>query len=186
MVTGPINNVSAGPAIAHRILLVEDDEQTAESLKILLGNQGYDVIVAKDGGQAQSSFVMRKPDFVILDLMLPSESGFEVCERMKQSDESIPVLIVSVIDMQDSRNLAERIGADGYLTKPVEPAMLLESITEISQRVWNRAHGVETQEKNRIRFNCSCGKRFKVSPVHRGRTMTCPDCGTPLVVPWHE
>ena len=186
MARGPVDSISSGAVIAHRILVVEDDPQAAESIKSFLEQGGYHCIVAKDGGQAHSAFTRRRPDFVILDIILPSESGYEVCERMKQTDETVPVLVVSAIALQDSKDLAVRVGADGYLTKPFEPEALLKQISEISQRVWEKHHLSQPKEERRIRFSCRCGKRFKVSPVHKGRTLTCPECGEPLIVPRHE
>jgi len=173
-------------AIAHRILVVEDDEKQRESLKELLLERGYLVQTAKDGGQARSGFAMYKPDFVILDLIMPGESGFEICEWMKQQNESIPVMVLTEITLDDARSLATRVGADAYLTKPVGPDVLLGQIQEIAQVVWDRTHLTQPKEDRRVRFNCRCGKRFKVSNKHRGRTLTCPDCAEPLVVPYHD
>ena len=129
---------------------------------------------------------MHKPDFVILDLILPGESGFEICERMKQADKSVPVLILSAIEMDDSRNLAERVGADGYLAKPFDPNELLACIETLAERVWTRAHSLEPKSESRVRFQCRCGKKFKVSESHRGKSLTCPECGEPVVVPMHD
>ena len=180
-----VEGVSAG-ALAHHILLVEDDPSSAESLKVLLELHGFRVQVAKDGGQAHSAFRMRRPDFVILDLILPGENGFELIDRMKHSDETVPVLVLSAIALEDAKTLSERLGADGYMTKPAAPNALLEEIKSIAQRIWERTHQGQPKEEKRIRFTCRCGKKFKVSPVHRGRTLTCPDCGEPLIVPRHE
>ncbi|HLQ45052.1 MAG TPA: response regulator [Planctomycetaceae bacterium] len=180
-----VEGVSA-EALAHHILLVEDDPASAESLKVLLEQHGFRVQVAKDGGQAHSAFRMRRPDFVIMDLILPGENGFEVIDRMKHSDETVPVLVLSAISLEDSKALSERLGADGYMTKPASPNDLLEEIKSIAQRIWERTHQGQPKEEKRIRFSCRCGKKFKVSPVHRGRTLTCPDCGEPLIVPRHD
>ncbi len=165
------------------VLVVEDDVDSAELLKTILERQGFKVRVAKDGGQAQATFVMQRPDFVLLDLILPGESGYEICERLKHTDDSIPVLIVSAIDMQDSRDLAERVGADGYVTKPYEPDRLIAKMREVAKRVWERTHLEQEPDPTRVRFNCTCGKRFRVSASHRGKSMTCPQCGEPVTVP---
>jgi len=172
--------------IAHRILIVDDDPDITAALKKLLQDNGFDVLTAKDGGQAHSTIAMRQPDFVILDLILPGESGFEVCDHIKRHHSDLPVLILSVIDMPDSRELATRVGADGYLTKPFDPDRLLAKIAQIAQKRWKKAHLGQTDEQGRIRFTCGCGKKFRVSAVHRGRTMTCPDCGSVLTVPSHN
>lgn len=176
---------SAG-AIASRILVIENDPNEAAAMRTLLLEHGYQVQVAKDGGQAHSSFQMYKPDFVIMEVILPGETGFEVCEHMKQRNSAIPVLVVSEITLEDARSLAMRVGADGYLTKPYSPQVLLSQISEIAQVVWERTHLGKGAEEGRVRFNCRCGKRFKVRAKHRGRTLTCPDCGEPVIVPHHD
>jgi DNA-binding response OmpR family regulator len=165
------------------VLLVEDDVDSANVSKLILQRHGMSVKIAKDGGQAQASFVMQKPDFVILDLILPGESGFEICERLKHTDDNIPILIFTAIDSDESRALATRVGADGYLTKPADPECLVSTIHRIAQAVWARVRLGEGKESDRIRFTCICGKRFRVSTAHRGRSMTCPQCGEPLTVP---
>lgn len=174
--------------IVNRILLVEDEADTAEFIKTLLEKEKYSVLVAKDGGQGQSMFVMKQPDFVILDLILPGESGFEVCERFKTTDRNIPVLILSAIDMEDAFELGKRVGADAYLTKPFEPKVLLQTIKDTAQAVWARTHVVEEEEPqdSRVRFSCRCGKKFKVSSSHRGKSLNCPNCGNTVVVPRHD
>lgn len=187
MSSGRFGNLTSGRAIAHQILLVEDDPDTATFIKELLESKGYRVKIAKDGGQAHSAFLMHKPDFVILDLILPGESGFEICERLKQFDEATPVMILSAIDMEQSKNLAQRVGADGYLTKPFDPEELLEQIMTIAENVWAKRHmrNPAHEAGQRIRFHCRCGKKFKVSASHRGKSMTCPECGEPVTVPMH-
>jgi two-component system, OmpR family, response regulator len=168
----------------NMVLLVEDDPEPAALIKQMLERSHVTVRVAKDGGQAQASFTMHRPDFVILDLILPGESGFEICERLKHADDSVPVLVLSAIDMEDARELATRVGADGYLVKPVEPEQLVASIRQIAEVVWQKSHlGKYESELERVRFTCVCGKKFKVSAAHRGKSMTCPQCGEPLTVP---
>ena len=176
------------PSIVNHILVVEDEQDTALFLKTLLEEHAYHVTIAKDGGQAHSAFRMHKPDFVILDLIIPHESGFEICERMKQEERQIPILIVTAIDSPDSRQLATRVGADGYLLKPFNPAELLELIQEISNDLWEQEHLTPSQEKTeeRIHILCPCGKKLKVRTKHRGRTMTCPVCNETLVVPLYD
>lgn len=181
-----ISGNETGGAIAHRILVVEDDQKQRDALKELLQEHGYLVQTAKDGGQARSGFSMYKPDFVILGLIIPGESGFEICEWMKQQNDTVPVMVLTEITLDDARSLATRVGADAYITKPVGPAVLLGQIQEVAQQVWEENHSAQPKEERRVRFNCRCGKRFKVSPKHRGRTLTCPDCAEPLVVPYHD
>lgn len=165
------------------VLVVEDEADSADILKSILERQGFKVRIAKDGGQAQATFVMQKPDFVILDLILPGESGFEICERLKHTDDAIPVLIVTGIDLPESRELAQKVGADGYVTKPYRPEELIAKMREVANAAWERTHLEQDADPMRIRFVCSCGKKFKVSSTHRGKSLTCPQCGEPVAVP---
>jgi DNA-binding response OmpR family regulator len=167
----------------NMVLVVEDDADSAELLKTILERQGFKVRLAKDGGQAQATFVMQKPDFVILDLILPGESGFEICERLKHTDDTIPVLICTAIDLPESRELAQKVGADGYVTKPYQPNDLIAKMREIANLVWEKSHLDHDPDSMRVRFVCSCGKKFKVSSTHRGKNLTCPQCGEPVAVP---
>lgn len=188
MSSGAANDTRLTPAIVHRILVVEDDPESASFLKTLLEQKGYDPVIARDAGQAHSMFTMRKPDFVILDLILPGvETGFEVCERLKGLEKYVPILVLTAIDMDDSRNLAQRVGADDYLTKPYDPDDLLARIPALAQKLWEQSRADDVKEGNQpVRFSCRCGKRFKVSHQHRGKTLTCPNCGEPVLVPRHD
>ena len=174
---------------AHRILVVDDYLPTANSIKVYLEERGFSVSVAKDGGQAHSEFAIAKPDVVVLDLILPGESGFEVCDRIKRIDEHIPVIVLSAIPMQKSKKLALSIGADAYMVKPCEPERLLQTINRISQRNWLQSRDSKPRRQtddSRIHFDCKCGKRLKARLAHRGRTMICSDCGNKLIVPLRE
>src|SRR5690606_28836288 len=104
----------------------------------------------------------------------------------QQTDDTVPILILSAIDMEDARALATRVGASGYLTKPFDPDELIVEIHRIAQKNWERLHRTPVTEDKRVRFSCRCGKRFKVSVAHRGKSLTCPECGEPVLVPRHE
>jgi len=167
---------------------VDDNDSVLESLTAVLEGAGYDVVVARDGGQAHSAFTMRHPDLVLCDLKLAgNETGFEICERFKQANRKIPVVMLTAIDLPRARRLAERVGADGYLTKPIPAAELLVHIRQIADAVYQKALAEDSPATTpqAIRFACRCGKRFKVSEQHRGKALTCPSCGEPVIVPRH-
>ena len=169
------------------VLVIDDDPTDAAFVREALEQKQISVRVARDGGQAQATFSMHKPDFIILDLVLPGESGFEICERIKKLDENVPVLVLTAVDFEDSRELVRRVGADGYLLKPIDTSTLIETVKEIAETVWERTHLEKRRtDGERIRFLCHCGKRFKVSATHRGKSLTCPQCGEPLIVPKHS
>jgi len=183
MQTDELRYTAQTGAVAHQILVVEDDPDTASVLKEALHANGFNASIAKDGGQAQSTFVMYKPDVVILDLILPKESGFEICERLKKTNESVPVIVLTAIDLPESRLLATRVGADAYLNKPCDPEQLIQTIREVAEKSWRKQHMKQPVSEERVRFSCRCGKRFKVKALHRGKTLTCPECGEQLNVP---
>lgn len=183
------DHVSQIRADVHNILVVDDDAEHQKTLKKNLEEKGHKVITAKDGGQAHSAFRMRQPDFVLAEIILPGESGFELCEHMKQLNDSIPIMMLTVIDMDDSRALADRIGADGYMTKPYDFEKLLSTIYSIAERNWQKVHKLTPahSEDGMVRFRCSsCDTKIKVKAVHRGRHMTCPKCMTSVMVPRHD
>jgi two-component system, OmpR family, response regulator len=172
--------------IVHRVLIVEDDRHEAEALQALLASKRFAPEIARDGGQAHSSFVMRMPDAVLLDLILPNGvTGFEVCERMKRENRNVPVIIVTAIDRDDSRDLALRCGADAYVTKPYDPEALIAAMLEAAEKVWRRSHSdSDAPSPDKVRFPCPrCGKKLKVSVSHRGKTLNCPGCAAPALVP---
>lgn len=174
--------------LVNRVLVVEDDRDEADFLKEFFSGHGMDVDVARDGGQARAAFNMHQPDMVILALMLPNVSGFEICEQFKRLNESVPVLILTAIDMDDARDLARRCGSDGYMTKPYDPEELLTEMRRIAEEMWARTHLDDEQGASgeKVRFECTeCGKRLKVSINHRGRTLNCPRCGQAVTVPRH-
>lgn len=175
-------------ASVNTILVIDDDKDAVEAIRGLLQAHNYSVVTARDGGQAQAQFVMRKPDFVLLDVMLPNDTGFEVCERFKVADPRIPVLFLSGVNTTESRELATRVGADGYLVKPVSPKTLLAEIPLVAERVWAKYHTESPISTGGtvVRFSCHCGRRMKVSESHRGKQLTCPACGEPVFVPRHD
>ncbi len=116
-----------------RILLVEDEKDLVEVVKIRLEASGYEVLTAADGQQALDKARAQKPDLIILDLMLPRVDGYKVC-RMLKFDEKykhIPVIIFSARAQEADKKLAQEVGAEAYITKPFEPQALLAKIEEL-------------------------------------------------------
>lgn len=181
-----IDPLASTNAVVHHILVVDEDRPSSQSIKTFLERQGYLVTVAKDGGQAHSTMTMKKPDFVILEAILHGETGYEICERIKKQESSMPILFLTNVDIEESRDLAMRVGCDGYLTKPFEPDLLISSIKAISEMIWRRTHNIEPVKESFVRFSCRCGKKLRVSDVHRGKHMTCPECAELLTVPRHS
>ena len=111
-----------------RILIVEDDASIRLGLQRSLGFEGYVIDVARDGEEAIQRTFDKKPDLVLLDLMLPRLNGFEVCRTIRKYDPTIPIVILSAKGDEGDKVLGLELGADDYVTKPF-------SIRELSARV---------------------------------------------------
>jgi DNA-binding response OmpR family regulator len=116
-----------------KILVVEDDDASREFFRFVLENAGHRVSVAADGQAALDAVAADIPDLVVLDVMLPEVHGYEVCHRLKRAEKTaaIKVLILSAKTFQADRHQATSVGADDYLSKPVEPGVLLEHIAAL-------------------------------------------------------
>ena len=107
------------------ILLVEDEENLHEALKLNLELEGYDVTSAKDGATAVNAFQSEYFDLIILDVMLPEMDGISVTETIRLNNNEVPILILSAKNSSADRVLGLKKGADDYLTKPFNLEELL-------------------------------------------------------------
>ncbi|HEY7666588.1 MAG TPA: response regulator transcription factor [Actinomycetota bacterium] len=113
-----------------RILIVEDEESLADSVRYNLEREGYLVTVATDGRAALERFRRERPALVILDLMLPEVSGLDVCRTLR-AESDVPIIMVTAKDSEADKVTGLELGADDYVTKPF-------SVRELVSRV--RAH----------------------------------------------
>ncbi len=117
---------------AKKILVVEDDLVTQRVLSARLEINGYEVITAQDGEEGLKRARKENPDLVMLDLMLPKMTGYEVCRMLKFDDKykKIPIIVLSALDRQDEREKAVKAGADAVFVKPFDLELLLVKIRE--------------------------------------------------------
>ena len=116
--------------MAKTILIVEDDPNLLKLTKDMLDSEGYTTIIAIDGRQGVEFAKTIKPDLILMDIMMPIKDGYTACSEIK-GDEDIkntPVIMMSALDNRLNIKLANRLGADGYLTKPVTRKDLLITI----------------------------------------------------------
>jgi DNA-binding response OmpR family regulator len=117
---------------AKRVLLVDDDAEIVESLRLALEANGYEVLVARDGNQGLALTERENPDLVILDMMMPKRSGFLVLERLRRTQEnSPPVIMITANEGNRHKAYAEMLGVDEYLRKPFPMDKLLESVKRL-------------------------------------------------------
>lgn len=116
-----------------KILIIEDDTRLAELVSNYLKRQGYDVIVHSRGDNAEAAIKEIAPDLVILDVMLPGKSGFDVCRDVRPFYKG-PILIMTASEDDIDEIIGLELGADDYMSKPVEPRLLLAHIRALLRR----------------------------------------------------
>lgn len=124
-----------------KVMVVEDNIDEAKLIKMTLEPEGYEVITALNGKEAQEKIAGQKPDCVVLDVMMPEMDGFAFCSwlREKVGYQKVPVILLTGVaqHIYDSRyplNGVMRSEADDYLEKPVKPETLLEAISKAIQK----------------------------------------------------
>jgi DNA-binding response OmpR family regulator len=120
------------PTDAKRILLVDDDAEIIESLRLALEANGFKVLVARDGNQGLALTEREDPDLVILDMMMPKRSGFLVLEKLRRTRET-PLRVIMITANEGSRHkaYAEMLGVDDYIRKPFPMDRLIESVKRL-------------------------------------------------------
>src|SRR3954464_7531586 len=115
-----------------RILLVDDDHEIVESMRLALEARGYRILVARDGNQGLAMAERENPDLVILDMMMPKRSGFLVLEKMRRTRDT-PMRVIMITANEGSRHkaYAEMLGVDDYIRKPFPMDRLIESVQRL-------------------------------------------------------
>ena len=122
--------------MAISVLVVEDDKNIQDLLRMYLEKEGYAVTVAADGGQGLAKFRAIKPDLVLLDVMMPVMNGWEVCKTIR-SESRTPVIMLTAKGELDDKITGLKAGADDYITKPFEMRELIARIEAVLRRSEN-------------------------------------------------
>lgn len=109
------------------VLIVDDEKPIVDILKYNLKKEGYETIEAYDGAQAVEYALERKPDIILLDVMLPKMDGFEVCRKVREK-MSTPILMLTAREEEVDKVLGLELGADDYITKPFSPRELMARV----------------------------------------------------------
>ena len=116
--------------MTRTVLLVDDEPNIILSLEFLIEQAGYEARVARDGDAALKSIEERKPDLVLLDVMLPKRDGFDVCERIRANPawDDIRIVMLTAKGQDSEREKGLALGADAYITKPFSTREAMEQI----------------------------------------------------------
>jgi DNA-binding response OmpR family regulator len=117
-----------------RVLVAEDDASLREGLVDLLEGEGYDVLSGADGHQAMELFHSASPDLVLLDVMMPELSGYDVCREIRKVDNRIPIIMLTAKGEEIDKVVGLELGADDYVTKPFGLHELRARITAVLRR----------------------------------------------------
>lgn len=127
--------------VRAQILIVEDDEALARQMKTHLDRAGYDAHIVNQGKPALAFAAERNVDLVILDLVLPDVSGYDVCVELRKLYHPwiLPVLILTALSQPKDKLLGFSLGAEAYLMKPVASSELLSTVEDMLSRAERRA-----------------------------------------------
>ena len=115
-----------------RILLVDDDAEIIESLRLALEAQDYQVLIARDGNQGLALIERETPDLIILDMMMPKRSGFLVLERLKRlGEKKHRIIMITANEGNRHKAYAEMLGVDYYVRKPFPMDRLIQSVDRL-------------------------------------------------------
>jgi len=116
-----------------KILIADDNPQILELLEAYLEPLGVEVVLAADGQAAVAAVERERPDLILLDIMMPKRSGFEVCRSLKDDPRyrDIPIIMVTALNELGDVERARKSGADDYLSKPVNKIQLLERVQSL-------------------------------------------------------
>jgi two-component system alkaline phosphatase synthesis response regulator PhoP len=119
-----------------KILVVEDDPATLRLVDYTLRHKGYQVVTASNGLEGMRKAHSERPDLIILDVMLPGIDGFEICHRLRSEADTAHVLIMmlSAKAQEIDKDTGLKVGADDYLTKPVDPGEMVNRVEGLLAR----------------------------------------------------
>ncbi|SLN51761.1 Alkaline phosphatase synthesis transcriptional regulatory protein PhoP [Roseovarius albus] len=116
--------------MSKQVLVIEDEQNIIEAISFILARDGWDVKTHSNGHDAVDVVRVRNPDLIILDVMLPGKSGFDILSELRQDAQMAhtPVLMLTARGQKKDREMAERAGANKFMTKPFSNAEVLETV----------------------------------------------------------
>ena len=132
----------------EKILVVDDDKNICDLLRMYLEKEGYTVVLAHNGVDAVSVFGSESPDLVLLDIMLPQLDGWQVCREIRKTSET-PIIMVTAKDETFDKVLGRELGADDYVTKPFDTKEIVARI----KAVLRRTSAVKDGDTKEVRYD---------------------------------
>ena len=120
--------------MARKVLIVEDESNIAELINLYLKKEGYETMIAEDGGKALELYRLFRPDLVLLDIMLPVMDGWAVCAKIRETDKT-PIIMLTAKGETTDKVTGLEMGADDYIVKPFEMTELLARVHAVLRRL---------------------------------------------------
>lgn len=117
-----------------KVLIAEDDRFTRDGLVEVLSGEGYQVVAVADGSAAIREFQLQQPDFVCLDIMMPSQSGYEACRAIRAQAPGVPIIFISAKAEEVDRLVGFDLGADDFIVKPFSVREVVARVRAVSRR----------------------------------------------------
>lgn len=134
------------PHMSNKILVVDDDLNICELLKLYLENEGYTAYVANDGQAAVDMFNEKSPNLVLLDIMLPKMDGWQVCREIRKTS-SVPIIMLTAKGETFDKVLGLELGADDYVTKPFDSKEVMARIKAVLRRAKGESENSASEKK---------------------------------------
>ncbi len=144
-----------------RVLIIEDDSSMAVALQDGFSYEGFDVDLAKNGSQGLRLATERNPDVVVLDVMLPKLSGIDVCKRIRQNNNRVPIIMLTARGQESDKVAGLKSGADDYVTKPFSFLELFARVEAVLRRARGAAELPETYEFGNVSIDFRRTQAFK-------------------------
>lgn len=133
------------------VLIVDDEVNICELIRLYVEKEGYRAVIATDGQQAMEKFKSSAPDMVLLDIMLPVKDGWQVCREIRAINNT-PIIMLTAKGETFDKVLGLELGADDYIVKPFEPKELIARMKAVLRRAANQSAEEENQD-GELRFN---------------------------------
>lgn len=144
-----MHNNKKGVITIKKVLVVDDDKNICELLKLYLVKEGFNVVFAYDGSEAVTKAKEEKPNIIVLDVMMPVINGWEACKLIRQFSD-VPIIMLTALDTTENKVQGLNIGADDYIVKPFEPVEVVARINAHLRREEKTAENVNESDNNEI------------------------------------
>ncbi len=140
--------------MSKRIMVAEDSPTQAQRAKLILESEGYEVLLAEDGQIGLETALAEKPDLIVSDIVMPEMDGYEMCQKLKEHEETKDIPVVMLTTKGDIMDIIKGlgVGADNFITKPYEGAYLLSRIETVFSNLQLRSAGQLPEENELANF----------------------------------